>query len=308
MSNTPGVPQLERLSVAVPEAAVPLFEAAFSAQCDAVGFFRDETTGEWGIEGIRRAGDLSGLETALALAAAASGIAPPVLVRRPTEAGGWLAKVASGFPPQRIGRRFLVLGTHDSGLREPGRIAIVLDAGLAFGSGEHGSTRGCLRALERLKRPAGRILDLGTGSGILAIAAAKRFARPVLASDIEPWSVLVAAANARANGVGKRVQVVRENGAGRQVRQCRPCHLLLANILARPLCAMARPLGPLLAPGARVVLAGLLAGQANQVAAAWRRQGIVLVRRIAEGSWTTLLLRAPPKAEAPPPISRPGAA
>jgi ribosomal protein L11 methyltransferase len=306
-ATTPTTPQLERLCVTVPESAVPVFEAAFDAHCDAVGFFRDEATGLWLVDGIRRPGDLGALETALALAAVVAAIDVPTLLRAPTPAGGWLEKVAENFPPQRIGRRFLVLGTHDAALAEPGRIPIVLDAGLAFGSGEHGSTRGCLRALERLPRPAGRILDLGTGSGILAIAAAKRFGRPVLATDIEPWSVLVAAANARANFVGPRVSVVRENGVGRRVRAGRPYRLLLANILARPLCAMARPLAATLAPGARVVLAGLLAGQANQVAAAWRRQGIVLQRRISEGRWTTLLLRTPAKAERWPPVMRPGA-
>jgi ribosomal protein L11 methyltransferase len=303
-----GAPDLDRLAVTVPDHALEPFAAAFEAHCQSVGFFRDEATGDWCIEAIRRPGDPGDLQTALLLAAAASGIAPPALSRTPTRSGGWLAQVAASFPPQRIGRRWLVVGTHDASVRAWGRLRIVLDAGLAFGSGEHGSTRGCLRALEGLCRPRGRILDLGTGSGILAIAAAQRFRRAVLATDIEAPSVRVAAANARANGVANLVHPAREDGVARRVRSGAPYGLVLANILARPLCAMARGLAPLLAPGARVVLAGLLDGQANQVAAAWRRQGIVAERRLRENRWTTLVLRAPREAERRPPVMRPGTA
>lgn len=280
---------------------MPVFAAALERHADSVSFFCDEATGQWTLEAIRRPGERAPLAAALALAAAAAGIAPPEPAWAPAEAAGWLEKVAADFPPQRIGRRWLVLGTHDAALREAGRIPIVLDAGLAFGSGEHGSTRGCLRALERIGRPRAAILDLGTGSGILAIAAAKRFRRPVLATDIEPWSVRVAAANAGANLAGTLVRTAHEQGVGRRVRAEAPYGLVLANILARPLCAMARPLATTLAPGARIVLAGLLAGQANQVAAAWRRQGVVLRRRIEEGSWTTLVLQAPRKPTRRPP-------
>jgi ribosomal protein L11 methyltransferase len=287
----------------VPEHALELFEAALAAHCDAVSFFRDDTHDLWTIDGIRATGDLAALCTALTLAAAVAGIPTPTLAHEPTHSTGWLEQVAENFPPQRIGRRWLIVGTHDTAVRQAGRLRIMLDAGLAFGSGEHGSTRGCLRALERLRRPRGGILDLGTGSGILAIAAAQRFRRRVLATDIETPSVIVAAANARANGVGKLVRTAHENGVARRVRAGRPYGLVLANILARPLCAMARPLAPLLAPGARVVLAGLLDTQASQVCAAWRRRRVVLERRLHEGRWTTLVLRAPHDAERRPPIT-----
>ena len=136
-----------------------------------------------------------------------SGVSVPAQ-RTPTPAEGWLARTYASFPEQLIGRRFVVRGTH---LREPpmpGRITLTLDAGLAFGSGEHGSTRGCLRALERVayRRPR-RILDLGTGSGILAMAAARLLHRPVLATDIEPWSVRVAQQNAALNRLGRLIAV-----------------------------------------------------------------------------------------------------
>lgn len=289
--------QLEILTIEVPRHSVPTFEAVFDVHCATVGVFGDDTAALWTIEGMWRSGDVSALELGLALAATATGIAPPCLRRGPARP---VRSVSADFPPQRIGRRWLVLGTHDAARREAGRIPIVMDAGLAFGSGEHGSTRGCLRALDGLRLPAGNILDLGTGSAILAIACAKRFRRRVLATDIEPCSVLVATANARANRVGRLVRAVRENGVARRVSSGRPYGLVLANILARPLCAMARPLAARLAPGARVVLAGLLDDQANQVGVAWRRRGIVLRRRLYEGRWTTLVLQAPGRSNGGP--------
>lgn len=291
---------LERVALTVTEDALPAFEAALSAQCEAVGFFRDEASGLWTLEGIRRPGDAAALEAALALAAAVAGVAPPPIARSPTAASGWLEKVAENFPPQPIGKRFLVVGTHDRAAAAGGRIRLVLDAGLAFGSGEHGSTRGCLRALEGVSG-ARRILDLGTGSGILAIAAARRFRRKVLASDIDFWSVRVATANARDNAVPHLVRAVHEAGVGRRVRAGAPYDLILANILARPLCAMAKAAAGVAAPGATIILAGLLVTQANQVEAAWRRQGCRRLRRIAEGRWTTLVLQAPRKAARRPP-------
>ncbi|MBO0712342.1 MAG: 50S ribosomal protein L11 methyltransferase, partial [Acetobacteraceae bacterium] len=136
------------------------------------------------------------------------------------------------------------------------------------------------------------ILDLGTGSGILAIAAARLLRRPVLATDLDPWSVRVARENAVQNRVGPLVRVRRADGwQDRAIRRSAPFDLVLANILARPLCAMARDLAAHLAPGGTAILSGLLASQARLVLAAHRRQGLVLKRRYREGPWTTLALR-----------------
>ena len=287
---------LETVFVLVPEAALDVYEAAFSACCETVGFFlANEAARVWRVEGVRAAGDDDGpLRDALILAAGLTGV-EAALGREATEAGGWLLRTQAAFPPMRVGRRFLVRGTHDAGGRAaPGMVALTLDAGLAFGSGEHGSTRGCLRALEvvaaRRGRGLRRVLDLGTGSGILAMAAARLLHVPVLATDIEPWSVRVAGENARANGVGRLVRPALADGWGSRVVG-REYDLVFANILARPLCRMARDLAGHLAPGGTAILAGLLDWQARWVLAAHRRQGLVLEFAVAEGEWRTLVVR-----------------
>lgn len=284
--------QLETVSVTVPEAATAIYEAALASTCTSVGFFRDDPSGDWRVEGVKPVGDDPTLTAALALAERLSGVAA-TLNRQPTPADGWLARTQSGFPEQHIGRRFIVRGTHLSGPGVAGRIVLTLDAGLAFGSGEHGSTRGCLRALElAAHRKPRRILDMGTGSGILAMAAAQLGHRRVLATDIEPWSVRVAQQNVRLNQLGGRVAVRLADGWRHvAVRRGAPYDLVLANILARPLCAMARDLAANLAPGGTAILSGLLVSQASQVLAAHRRQGLRLERRLAEGVWATLILR-----------------
>jgi len=283
---------------ALPEGAVPAFEAALQTVCRSVALFRDEATDTWRVEGVRPRGagddELSG---ALALAAAVSGIEVPRLDSAPVEAEGWLARTVAAFGEQEIGGDFLIRPTHLPARRVYGRTVLVLDAGIAFGSGEHASTRGCLIAFERVakdRRTLRRVLDLGTGSGILAMAAAKRRRRPVLATDIEPWSVRVAEQNARMNGLGALVTARLADGwRERHVRSGRPYDLVFANILARPLCAMARHLSAGLAPGGTAILAGLLGTQARMVLAAHRRQGLRLERAVPVGAWTTLVIRKP---------------
>lgn len=294
-----GAPEmLERLTVSVPEAALEAFEAALDSVCITVGFFLDEANGSWIVEGLRELGDADdGLAAALALAEATSGFGVAV-ERAMVPAGGWLARSYEGFPEQLIGRRFAIRGTHVATPRVPARLTIVLDAGLAFGTGEHGSTRGCLLALERVaraRRPL-RVLDLGTGSGVLAIAAAKIWGRPVLATDIDARAVRVATANAALNGVAGRVRTIASDGwTNPTLRRHAPYELVFANILARPLVAMAHQLGSHLAPGGVAILAGLLNRQARWVLAAHRRHGLVLKAAIRDGEWTTLILEKPRK-------------
>ena len=287
------IAQLETVSVVVPDDALEAYEAALSSACDTVGFFRDLKTGEWRIEGVKRVGQgKPELAAALALAAAITGYAAEP-GRAATEAEGWLARTYAAFPEQLIGRRFAVRGTHLTGRAPAGRIALTLDAGVAFGSGEHGSTQGCLLALESVaRRRPRRIADIGTGSAILAMAAAALLRRPVLGTDIEPWAVRVANENARRNGLGRLVRARLANGwLHPSVRAGGPYDLVFENILARPVCAMARTMARHLAPGGTAILAGLLGSQARMVLAAHRRQGLRLVRAIPVGNWTTLVVR-----------------
>ena len=287
---------LETIHVTVPDAAVEAYENALGCVCSTVGIFEaDDSQTVWRIEGVKDVGAGEALlSDALALAAAATGL-QATLERAATETEGWLARTYESFPEQRVGRRFAIRGTHLATEPAGSRITLTLDAGIAFGSGEHGSTRGCLRALERVayRRPR-RILDLGTGSGILAMAAARLLHRPVLAVDIEPWSVRVAADNAAMNGLRRRLACRHGNGwRTAAIRAGGSYDLVFANILARPLCLMAVELGARLALGGTAILAGLLDVQARMVLAAHRRQGLVLEARLSEGAWTTLILRKP---------------
>jgi ribosomal protein L11 methyltransferase len=289
MTNRRTTP-LETVSVVVPDAALEVFEAALDAVCDTVGFFRDPAQEAWRVEGVKPIGTKEvELAASLALAAMVSRVTP-VVERQPTPAEGWLARTRAAFPEQFVGRRFAVRGTHLTGRPADGRVTLVLDAGLAFGSGEHGSTRGCLIALETVvRRRPQRILDLGTGSGILAMAAARLLHRPVLATDIEPWSVRVARENAGRNRLAHLVRTRLADGWRHPaVRAGGPYDLVFANILARPLCAMAKDLAAGLAPGGVAILAGLLAGQARGVLAAHRTPGLRLGRMVPQGAWPTL--------------------
>lgn len=288
--------QLETLSVTVAESAVPLFESALATVCTTVGIFEaDDDHRNWRVEGVRDQGHREDeLQSALEVARLLSGHDAP-LHQQATHSEGWLARIYEAFPPQEIGRRFTICGTHLDAQRAPGRHVITLDAGIAFGSGEHGSTRGCLRGFEKVayRRPR-RILDMGCGSGILAMAAVKHLHRPALAADIDPWSVRVTRSNARLNGLRNMIQAVQGQGwSTPAVRRSRNFDLIFANILARPLCLMARDLTAKLKRGGTTILAGLLTSQANMVLAAYRRQGLVLERRIYEGEWCTLILRKP---------------
>jgi ribosomal protein L11 methyltransferase len=290
---------LETVSVAVPEHALEAYEAALSACCGTIGLFLDEPRRLWVVEGVRDAtGGDAGLAAALALAEAVSGVAAAPS-RTQVAAEGWLARTASAFPEQLIGARLALRGTHLPAGRTANRVTLRIDAGVAFGSGEHGSTRGCLLALERLARRRRRwsVADIGTGSGVLAMAAA-RLLRPhpgaVLATDIDPWAVRTAQANARLNGLASRVRCLRADGwASPSLHRAAPFGLILANILARPLCLMARPMAAALAAGGTSVLSGLLASQVRMVASACRRAGLVLVRVHTDGNWATLTLRKP---------------
>jgi ribosomal protein L11 methyltransferase len=205
----------------------------------------------------------------------------------------WVAASLEGLKPVRAGR-FLVHGAHGRGAVKANDIAIEIEAALAFGTGHHGSTRGCLLMLDlvaRKRRPRA-ILDLGTGSGVLAIAAAKLFKGKILAGDIDPVCVKMASANAKRNRVASFVRPVLAIGAAHPLfRQGAPYDLLLANIVARPLRDLAPHIARLTAPSADIVLSGLIARDVPGVAAAYGVQNIALSRRIDIDGWATLLMR-----------------
>lgn len=285
--------QLETIRVVIPEDAVEAYESALAEACGTVAFFLDEDTRIWTLEGVKQRGENDqALAAGLAIAALITGIEAEV-TRTDTEAEGWLAKTHQAFPEQFVGRRFAIRGTHIDSPKAQGRITLTLDASAAFGSGEHGSTRGCLRALEAIAhRKPSRILDLGTGTGILAMAAAKLYGRPVLGSDIDPWSVRVSQGNARLNRMAPTARFLRADGWS-SPKVHGPWDLVFANILARPLISMAPSLAANLAPGGTAILAGLLTTQINWVAHAHRIHGLRLERILTEGRWASLTLRKP---------------
>jgi ribosomal protein L11 methyltransferase len=210
------------------------------------------------------------------------------------EAKDWVKASLEDLVPVPAGR-FVVHGSHDRAHVTRNKLSIEIEAALAFGTGHHGTTRGCLLLLDHVLkscRPR-HVLDLGTGTGVLAIAAAKALHRAVLASDIDPPSVRVAAENAALNGVRNLVRVIRATGfAAPDFSRHGPFDLVLANILANPLCQLAGPMARHLEPGARVILSGLLTHQAPGVIAAYRARGLVPLQHLRIEGWSSLLLRA----------------
>ena len=209
------------------------------------------------------------------------------------EAKDWVKASLEDLVPVPAGR-FVVHGQHDRARVPPNKLGIEIEAALAFGTGHHGTTRGCLLLLDHVLkayRPR-RVLDLGTGTGVLAIAAAKALHERVLASDIDPPSVQVARENARLNVSGNWVRAIRATGfSAPQFPQSRPFDLVLANILANPLRQLATPMARHLAPSALVILSGLLTPQAASVIAAYRARGLVPLRHLRIEGWSSLLLR-----------------
>jgi len=209
------------------------------------------------------------------------------------EARDWVKTSLESLVPVPAGR-FVVHGAHDRARLPANKLNIEIEAALAFGTGHHGTTRGCLLLLDHLLkayRPQ-RLLDLGTGTGVLAIAAAKALRRTVLASDIDVPSVRLARENARLNAAGDFVHVIRAAGfSAPEFAALGPFDLVLANILANPLRQLAQPMSRYLAPGALVVLSGLLTPQAGGVIAAYRARGLVPLRHLTIDGWSSLLLR-----------------
>ena len=279
-----------RMRIALPEEAARRAMNILADRFAELPVAAFEEGGTWTVE----VSFASGAERKAVLAALRDTVGEPVrdATFEKTQTKDWVAASLAGLPPVRVGR-FVVHGAHDRGKVGANQIGIEIEAALAFGTGHHGTTRGCLVAIERLgkaRRPR-RVLDIGTGSGVLAIAAARAFRRPVAAGDFDPVAVATARANARVNRAASFVRVVRAAGVDAlAIRAAAPYELVLANILLPVLQRLARPLRVLLAKRAVVVLSGLLPVHANAVLAAFRTQGLTLVRRETMQGWTTLTL------------------
>ena len=213
------------------------------------------------------------------------------LKQKRVKAADWVAMSLEGLPAVRAGR-FVVAGAHALSRESGGRTKIWIEASEAFGTGHHGTTWGCLMALEgvlRERRPA-NVLDVGAGSGVLAIAAAKCGAE-ALAIEIDPRAAAIAEINARQNKVGQRMRVIAGDGAryiaGKQF------DLVFANILMRPLIRLAPKLTRALEPGGTLILSGLLRTQAPLVREAYASRGLVLARQIPKEAWMTLVWKKP---------------
>lgn len=292
-------PEIWRLHVTVEPEAVSVFEEVCERFVESVTMFMDDKSGisdgdcPWHIEGYSRNPlERAEIVSALSAAAAASGLPVPDLEIERVPNVDWVLENLRDFPPIDAGR-FFVRGSHWDGRVPSGRIELKVDAGAAFGSGEHATTKGCLLSLDRLgkKRRFTRPLDLGSGSGILGIAMAKMWACDVLATDIDPIAVKVANANAAENGAASRFTAVVSDGYRNPLlKKNAPFDIIVANILARPLMRFAPALAAHLAPGGVAVLSGLLEWQERMVMAVHERQGLRLKRRIVLDGWATLTI------------------
>ncbi|NCU19496.1 50S ribosomal protein L11 methyltransferase [Candidatus Falkowbacteria bacterium] len=231
-------------------------------------------------------------ETMLALLAAAHGAAPFAVSELPEV--DWVAHVKRELAPVVAGR-FFVYGSHDADKVPEGVVALLIEAAMAFGTGHHGTTLGCLTALDRLEREGFRpasVADIGCGTAVLAMAAAKIWPGTVLASDIDPVAVDTAAANVLANDLAGRVECLQAAGFDHpRLAEAAPFDLVFANILKGPLIDLAPAMTAQLAPGGRVILSGILNEQADEVVRAYENAGFTLQYRDEFAEWTTLVLK-----------------
>ena len=287
------------LTLSLPSQSLPAFEAIFEPLEGAI------VTGARDVEGLvpwqlylAARPDEGELERLVEIAREVAGIRTPVLYsldRLPDI--DWVAESQRALPPIVAGR-FRIRGSHVTEPAPPGAIDLLIDANAAFGTGRHETTRGCLLALQDIARrcpvtrPVTPVLDMGCGSGVLAMAAARLWPCRVLGVDNDVPSLQVAAMNLKANGVADAVSLVLSDGfRDARVRRHGPYQLILANILAEPLCRMAEDVKRHLAPGGLVVLSGLLTTQERQVLARYRAAGLAQVTRYRLAEWSTLVLK-----------------
>ena len=255
-----------------------------------VGVFEvEDGSGLWEVGGyfIEAPDDI-----ALRLLAAAHGAKPFVVSELPET--DWVAEVRRELAPVEAGR-FFVYGSHDADRVPDGSEPLLIEASMAFGTGHHGTTLGCLRALDRLAQDGfapSRVVDIGCGTAVLAMAAARLWTGTILASDIDPVAVEVAEANVAANNLTGRIQCLEAAGFGHpDLAAAGPYDLIFANILKGPLVALAPDLTGALAPGGYAILSGILNDQAENVAEVYAQSGTNILHCEEIGDWTTITLR-----------------
>lgn len=286
-----------RIAFEVPEACAPAFAELVEGHVDAVSTFELQEGGQWLIEGTSyNEPDTVRLGTKIAVLAAAMGIAEPTMTAEPLPPIDWVTKTYLSFPPIQAGR-FFIHGSHHKKPVPYGSIGLQIEAAMAFGSGEHATTQGCLRAISDLHKSGtiANALDMGCGSGILAFAIAKLWKVPVVGVDIDALSVEIATENARLNRVDQWVKLHTGNGyhtnAVRQGGRAGRYDLVVANILARPLARMAPDCRRHLKPGGVAIFSGLLHRQEPLVINAHNAQGLKLLKRYRLGDWSTLVMQ-----------------
>lgn len=286
-----------KLELVVPERTREAFEVALGETLgeDAAVASTELREGiDWRVEAYcQTAPERRLLERVIQAVAEAFAIPAPVASLGEIADQDWVAENQRSFLPFTVGRYFVYPSFHQG--KVPRRhVGIQIDPGMAFGTGTHATTQGCLMAIDEIAagEPIGRAIDVGCGSGILAIALAHAARRRVVACDNDPVAVRVTEENARLNGVANRIVAVQAEGLDHvEIARRAPFQVIVANILAQPLVELAPRLARGLAPGGHIVLSGLLARQEEMVADAYRAEGITLAKRIAGGDWVTLMMR-----------------
>lgn len=277
--------------IILPESAVPVFEDLLSEEAGAVLtrlLEKGPHTGDWELQAIFESEpDSENLRRILATAATQTHIKSPALHIKKMPDINWLQASYQGFPPITIGR-YYIYGSHIQDPPPADKIALKIDAATAFGTGEHQTTHGCLQALNDLETVPDRVLDVGCGSGILGMAFAKTFNRPVDATDIDPESVRMARQNAKENGLKKQMRIWESAGYENITETY---DLIFCNILAKPLIEMAPDLVRHLNDGGLAILSGFLIHQENWVRKAHEGAGLTFVRHYRINGWSTLVMR-----------------
>lgn len=273
------------------ERIAELLDQAFEAEQTPIAFFEDEEAGHWTVDVFREGNEAAALETAIRDALGSDAFAAPLTCEVLDEVD-WVTASLEGLQAIRAGR-FVVHGIHARDAVGPTDIGIRVEASRAFGTGHHGTTLGCLELIDWAcaRQRFTNMLDVGTGTGVLAMATVHLTKAPVLATDIDPISVEVTRQNAQLNQLAPWIRVAEADGVMGAPQSGAPYDLIMANILAGPLITLAAPMTKLLATGGALILSGLMQHQERAVLARYRAEGLILEKRIHHGEWSALLLK-----------------